>query len=161
MLAPVRRLVVLGLLAFTVRGASAQEIKPFVQWQARADVIAASTTLVQVGGGVNVPAGYYVRLGFDVAAGPQIAGGSVVGAVRTELTARFLLDPFIESRRGLYGGGGVSAGWSAGQGWREYLLVLAGLEGPARNGWRSAIEAGFGGGTRVGFVLRRARTGSR
>ena len=161
MLALVRRRALLFLLAPVAQRAGAQEIKPLVQWEARADVIAAKRTLVQVGGGVNIPAGYYVRLGFDVAAGPEFGREGVVGAVRTDITSRFLLDPFLESRRGVYGGGGVSASWSAKQGWREYLVVLAGLEGPARSGWRSAFEAGFGGGARVGVVLRRARTGSR
>lgn len=147
--------------AGTAGSAGAQQIKPLVQWQARADFIAARESLVQIGGGLNLPAGYYVRLGVDVAGGPQFAAGRTVFAGRTDFTARFLLDPFMETRYGLYGGGGVSVRWTDVQGWREYLVVLAGLEGPAHSGWRSAIEAGLGGGTRVGVVLRRARTASR
>jgi len=154
--------VVVGT-ATAAASADAQEIKPLMQWQARADVIASSATVLQLGGGVNVPAGYYVRFGIDFAGGPQFVRGRTELTARTDIVSRFLLDPFSESRRGLYGGGGVSARWTAGQGWREYLVVLAGLEGPAhsKTGWRSAIEAGFGGGTRVGVVLRRARAGSR
>ena len=159
--APVRSLALLVATSALAGAARAQEIKPLVQWQARADAIAAAETSIQMGGGANIPVGYYVRFGLDIGAGPQFARGRTELVTRTDVTVRFLLDPFLESRRGLYGGGGVTARWTDIQGWREYLVVLAGLEGPAHNGWRSAVEAGFGGGLRVGVVLRRARTASR
>jgi hypothetical protein len=75
--------------------------------------------------------------------------------------SRFLLDPFKEFRWGPYLGGGFTALWENGGGWRGRLLVLLGVEGPAHAGWRTSVELGLGGGARLGVVLRRARVNGR
>jgi hypothetical protein len=43
-----------------------------------------------------------------------------------------------------------------GQRTKAYLLVFAGIDGPIRNGLTTSIEAGLGGGGRIGIILRRA-----
>jgi len=77
------------------------------------------------------------------------------------VVARYLLDPFREFRWGPYAGAGFSAQWNRGADWRGDLLLLVGVEGPAHEGWRTAVELGRGGGARLGVVLRRARSNGR
>jgi hypothetical protein len=101
-----------------------------------------------------------VRLGASLGAGARFPDDAQsVGEVRADATVRFLLDPFAERRRGLYGGVGLSASHlGGGIGARPpVLLLLAGIEGPPRNGRAWALELGLGGGLRVGLVRRRAR----
>jgi hypothetical protein len=141
----------------TPLGAQAFQFKPRTQIEARADAILGSPSAVQLGVGANVPLDYYVRLGAAVAGGTGWQDGHTTGSARVDVTARYLLDPFHESRWGFYGGGGLSARWEDSAHWRPYLLLLGGVEGPASRGWRTAFEAGIGGGVRIGIVLRRAR----
>lgn len=117
----------------------------------RLDVIVAAKTAVHLGLGVAVPLGTYVRAGVTVAAG--VMEGSPSG--RIDLSARFLLDPFRESRWGPYGGGGVSARFDDNRDAKAYLLLFLGVEGPASRGLSPAIELGLGGGGRLGVILRR------
>jgi hypothetical protein len=133
---------------------------PRVQWAARADALFGAPSSGQLGVGVNIPAGYYVRLDASVAAGGTERGGRTAATARTDLVTRYLLDPFRESRWGPYAGAGLSVRWDDAH-WQGYLLALAGIEGPARGGWRTALEIGLGGGFRAGIVLRRARTNGR
>ena len=74
--------------------------------------------------------------------------------------ARFHLDPFRQSRWAPYGGAGISGRFDRVSGARAYLLVVAGLDGPIRNGMTPSVELGLGGGARLGVILRRA-TGER
>jgi hypothetical protein len=133
---------------------------PRVQWEARADALFGSPTSGQLGAGVNIPAGYYVRLGASVAAGGAQHAGRTSATARTDLVTRYLLDPFRELRWGPYAGAGLSVRRDDAH-WRGYLLAIAGIEGPVRGGWRTAVEIGLGGGFRAGIVLRRARTNGR
>ncbi|HVT40886.1 MAG TPA: hypothetical protein VHE78_17735 [Gemmatimonadaceae bacterium] len=137
------------------------DFRPRVQWEARADGLLASPAAAQIGVGANVPGGYYMRYGVTAAAGPAWTRQADVATARVDLTARYLLDPFHEIAWGLYGGAGLSSRWDKATNWREYLLVVAGAEGPARRGWRVALEVGLGGGARIGIVLRRARANGR
>ena len=137
------------------------DFRPRLQWDVRADGLFTSSAAAQLGAGANVPAGYYVRMGLSASAGPAWLKDGTVRSTRVDLTTRFLLDPFAEIRWGLYAGAGLSSRWDAAARWREYLLLIAGVEGPARGGWRTAIEAGLGGGVRIGVVLRRARRNGR
>ena len=45
--------------------------------------------------------------------------------------------------------------------WRAVLVGSVGVEGPAIGSVLPAIEVGFGGGTRLGVVVRRALPGRR
>ena len=156
--------VVALLLSLALAGvASAQdyEFKPNVQWQGRVDVMNSGRgTAALVGFGANVPAGYYVRLGLEGAVGAIARSGMLGDAAKVDLTTRFLFDPFAEQRVGWYGGGGISAVHD-GNAWRPYLMLLVGREGPTAGRWRSAVEAGVGGGVRLGVVLRSARVNGR
>ena len=150
-------------IAMPARRVGAQDFafNPALQWQGRAEMSATSGgTSVLVGGGVNLPAGYYVRLGIDGAAGQRVQDGAAGITWRTDLTARFLLDPFAEQRVGWYAGGGLSAVHD-GASWRPWVTLLVGREGPTAGRWRSAVEGAIGGGVRLGVVVRRARVNGR
>ncbi|MFL5575948.1 MAG: hypothetical protein ACJ79S_08280 [Gemmatimonadaceae bacterium] len=122
----------------------------------RGDVIAGRTTHAQLALGANAPLGNYVRVDALAGAGSASRGGETRFGARGDLLARFLLDPFRQSRWGPYGGGGVSAIFVDGGGWHGYVVALVGLEGAPLRGLLPALEVGLGGGTRVGLVLRRA-----
>ena len=148
-------LVALACIAPSTR---AQLPTPTVQPELRFDVIAGHQPAVQVGAGLQVPIGYYVRVGFDGAVGvptgentpsPRRADG------RADLLIRFLLDPFRQSAYGLSVGGGLSARAEPGDRVRPRLLVAADLEGRrSTHGLVPALQLGLGGGVRIGVVLR-------
>ena len=153
-------LLAIGLLANRA-GAQDFAFNPTVQWQGRADVTQSGHgTAALVGGGANVPVGYYVRFGVDGAVGTVARGGSTAAAFRTDVTARFLFDPFAEQRVGWYAGGGMSA-LHEGADWQPYVMLVIGREGPNAGRWRTAVEAAVGGGVRLSVVLRRARMNGR
>lgn len=127
------------------------------QWEGRLEGIFARTSALQGGIAVNVPAGRYVRIGALGAAGAAWANGEQRASARLEGVARFLLDPFRESRFGLYGVGGVSVMYDGFEHTRPNVVVGAGVEGTPRNGRAIAAELALGGGVRVAVVLRRAR----
>ena len=133
----------------------------------RADVIAGDRAAVHAGAGLQVPVGYYVRIG--VVAGGGVALGEREGPVgageesglrgsgRVDVLARFVLDPFRQSRYGLSVGGGVSLRADEGErGW-PVLLVAIDVEGRrSARGLVPAVQVGLGGGARLGIILRRA-----
>lgn len=130
------------------------------QWEWRAEGVAASAPSAVLGAGLNVRAGWYLRLGAALAGGAvRTASDEWEPLARLDVTTRFLLDPFGERARGLYGGAGLSvAHRSGGDGLQDpVLLMLVGLEGPrtARGAW--AVELGLGGGVRLAIVRRGAR----
>jgi hypothetical protein len=143
--------------------AGAQITNQAIQTEARIDGIFARSNAVEAGLGVSIPAGIYVRTG--------LVGGLGVGTHgvdgRTDLVARFSMDPFRQSGWAPYGGAGLSGRFRSdeGGGSRGYLLVFLGIEGPLRYagspGWVPAIELGLGGGARVGVILRRGIPGRR
>jgi hypothetical protein len=141
--------------------AQAGTFKTAVQFEARVDALAGPPAGGQLGIGANVAAGYYVRIGLDAAAGASSRDGAAVLSGRVDLASRFLLDPFKEFAWAPYAGGGITAQWDRRGERRADLLLLVGLEGPVRAGWRTAFELGLGGGARLGVVLRRARSNSR
>ena len=147
------------MLVALVTPARAQLPTPSVHPEARLDVIAGRQPAVQVGAGLQIPMGYYVRIGLDGAAG--VATGSVSAGTnradaRADLLVRFLLDPFRQSAYGLSVGGGVSARAEPGDHVRPRLLVAADLEGRrSSHGLVPALQVGLGGGVRVGVILRR------
>ena len=144
------------------RWLAAQEFtfSPQVQAEWRTDVLSGPPAALQFGAGLNLPAGYYMRVGLTAAGGVAWRAGVAAGSARVDFTTRYLLDPFGELRWGVYGGAGVSTRIDESQA-RTFLLVVGGVEGPASHGWRTSIEAGLGGGARLGIVLRRARKNGR
>lgn len=105
---------------------------------------------VHAGLGVSAPLGTYVRAGVVSALGAGDSGFSG----RTDLFARFTLDPFRDRRWAPYGVGGVSARYGGVS--KTSLILMAGVEGPPMGRVATAIEAGFGGSFRLGVVLRQA-----
>jgi hypothetical protein len=73
---------------------------------------------------------------------------------------RFLLDPFAELSRGMYGGAGFSARRDGDEAWKGSFLLVIGVEGAARGRVIPAVEVALGGGLRAGVVLRGRRAGS-
>jgi hypothetical protein len=148
-------------------GASAQQ--PAAPWGApevRVDLMAAHDPAIQFGAGVQIPAGYYARIGLVAAVGVPIGDGadSVRHGLdgRVDLLARFLLDPFRQADYGLSFGGGASL--RAEQGDRARPVLLAALDVEGRRSTRGvvpALQVGLGGGVRVGVILRRAAPGAR
>jgi hypothetical protein len=149
--------VTLGIAAAAPGAARAQLNQQKFQSEARLDAIFARSGGVEAGYGFTVPAGIYVRSGLvaGIGAGRHGAEG------RTDLIARFSMDPFRQSRWAPYAGAGLSGRYRTERdgGSRAYLLVFLGLEGPlalgTRAGWVPAFEVGLGGGARVGVILRR------
>lgn len=119
--------------------------------EARVDVIIAETSAVHAGAGVSFSTGTYLRSGVVAALGSSRDGISG----RIDFLNRFHLDPFRESRWAPYAGGGLTARFDDGHNSRVYLLVIFGVDGPAKRGLTTSFEAGFGGGGRIGAVIRR------
>ena len=130
--------------------------------EVRVDAIGASPATVQGALGVEIPAGWYVRVGVIAGVGGSVDANERVPAGRLDVLARFLLDPFRQSRWGFSAGGGVSLLAREGDPVRPQLLVALDLEGPrARNGVSPSIQLGLGGGVRAGLGLRWGRIGVR
>jgi len=106
---------------------------------------------VEGGVGVQVPVGYYTRIGVTA------AGGSIASdaTARLDGVARFLFDPFLQQRWGLSAGAGISLRVRQGDRVRPYLLAVIDLEGPhSASGLAPAFQVGLGAGIRVGGSLR-------
>ncbi|MGQ0646890.1 MAG: hypothetical protein ACT4P7_04930 [Gemmatimonadaceae bacterium] len=158
----VRRGAVLGavLLAGVARNGAAQNTAgPRIE--GRLEAISARHTTLQLGGGFNTAAGTYVRVGLAAAGGLTRRGGRTRGTARVDGVLRFLLDPFKEQRRGLYGLAGVSAMDDGTRAWEPRVFVGLGLEGRGGRQIIPAVEIALGGGLRVAGVFRRARTNRR
>ncbi|MBX3173613.1 MAG: hypothetical protein KF709_04330 [Gemmatimonadaceae bacterium] len=127
------------------------------QWELFADAGASRTPDAFAGAGVNLRAGWYVRVAGLVSAG-AVRGRDDVwrGAQRADFAVRFHLDPFGERPRGLYGGAGVSARFVEGRA-DPVLTLHVGVEGARRGAWIPAAELSMGGGLRLGVALRRTR----
>jgi hypothetical protein len=101
-------LAAIALLALASAPAHAQQhvgIAP----ELRIDVIGTNPTSVQGAAGVQIPTGTYVRIGVLAGAGATIDGDdSPRAAGRLDVLARFLFDPFRQSRWGFSAGAGVS-----------------------------------------------------
>ncbi len=145
-----------GALAMGLAGPlAAQDVPP--QPEVRADVLGPSPYALQLGGGVNLGAGYYQRVELDGGIGARQRGSAMVGTARVDALLRLLLDPFGQERWGFSLAGGLSLRGDAGDRVRPYLVGAAELEGPATHGVRVAYQLGLGGGVRLGVAIRRAR----
>jgi len=126
--------------------------------ESRADVIIGSGTAGEVGAGVQLPLGYYVRVGLTGAVGATLRDGDALTSVRGDLIARYLLDPFRETRWAVSLGGGVSMPYVDGDAHTQpYMTLVVDVEGPRTNGVSPAIQLGLGGGTRIGIVFRTSK----
>lgn len=122
----------------------------------RVDATSARIPRLELSGGAVVPIGIYVRLALTAGAGMTKQDGLPRAAARGDAIARFELDPLKQHTRGAYIGGGASLLGRNGPHVRAYLALVAGIELKQRAGWVPSIEAGLGGGARLGLGLRRA-----
>ena len=127
----------------------------------RADAFLARVDAFHAGLGATTDLGSYVRVDAVVAGGVARDGDESVASGRLEVTGRFLLDPFRQSRWGFYGGAGLIARHDDGAETNGYLTLIAGTELPGSGRMLPALEIGIGGGTRFAFVLRRSRPSRR
>ena len=155
-------LLVMAALPRAARGqqtAQAAQFKPPAYAELRVDGIAGRGNAAQVGGGVSVPLGIYVRFALDGAAGPTWRDGATRASGRIDAIARFTLDPFRESPIALSLGGGVTVPYVDGDVHvRPLLAAVVDLEGKRRGRFTPALQLGLGGGARLGLVLRTSPT---
>lgn len=158
-------IVAIALLATSNTGASAQASRsarpPQIQPEARVDFVYSRAPAAHIGGGFSVPAGTYVRLGLVGGAGQSWHNGTSGAAARVDGVVRFVVDPLRESRWAPYAAGGLGAIYDHSEDWRAVLIGALGIEGPASGNIVPAVEVGFGGGARLGVVIRRAMAGRR
>ena len=138
--------------AICIVAASSSGAQGFVP-EGRIDAIVSRVSAVHGGFGVTTSLGTYLRSGVVGAAGLSRDGLSG----RLDIVNRFHLDPFRESKWAPYAGGGLTARFDDGHRARAFLLLLVGMDGPVRNGLTTSIEAGLGGGGRLGVIVRRTR----
>jgi len=148
-------LAAIALLVLASASAHAQQHVPVVP-ELRIDVLGANPTSVQGAVGVEIPTGAYVRIGVLAGAGATIDGDdSPEAAGRLDVLARFLFDPFRQSRWGFSAGAGVSLRADPGDQVRPRLLAALDLEGRrSRGGLSPSLQIGLGGGVRGGVGVR-------
>jgi hypothetical protein len=123
----------------------------------RVDVLASRITAVQAGLGLDAIGGRYLRLGLVGGLGGSWDRSTSGLSARVDAVGRYVLDPDRTARWTPYIGGGVGARYDRIADWRAVLILALGVEGPDWNGVVPFIEAGYGGGTRVGLGLRATR----
>lgn len=163
---PTRRAlaVALLLLAHLARPAGGQGTGATarVQPELRTDAVVAHRTSVELGGGLQAPLGYYVRIGATAALGTALGAGPSLRTGRADLLVRFLLDPFRQSAYGVSAGGGLGTRFGQGEGVTPVLLLALEVEGRrSARGWSPALQVGVGGGMRAGVLLRRGEPRAR
>ena len=152
-----------ALLATVPDVARAQRQRIPVAPEVRLDVLGGRPASVQGAAGVVIPSGYYVRIGVLAGAGATVErDGATRAAGRVDVLARFLIDPFRQSRWGFSAGAGVSLRADPGDRVRPHLLAALDVEGRrARGGFTPALQIGLGGGVRGGIGLRWSDRGAR
>ena len=142
------------------RSARAQETSG-PRGEARLEVIAARHATVQLGAGVAVTAGPYMRVGLLAAGGATRRDDHTLATGRADAFLRFHLDPFRESRIGLYGIAGAGVMDDGSRTWEPRVFIGLGFEGRGGRRITPAVEAALGGGARLALALRGSRPGRR
>ena len=155
-----RAVLALPLAALPLR-AQAIALEPRVQAELRAEAVVARHASALLMAGANAPLGYYVRAGAAAGLGTVWTTRGTQLAQRADLSMRFLLDPFAETRWGPYAGGGLTVRRDGAERATAGLLFLLGVEGPRGRHWSPAVELALGEGARLAVVVRRSRTTGR
>jgi hypothetical protein len=135
----------------------AQRIEP----EARVDAVIAHRSALQGALGLDIAFAPELHLELAAGAGPAFGGGAGASfGARGDAVVHFLLDPRHLRRWTPYAGGGVGAryegSYDRSADWRAVAIVVVGVNAPR---WKHAIpfiEAGLGGGFRLGAGVRRA-----
>lgn len=130
--------------------------QPVIVPELRLDATSSHIPRLDLSAGAVIPVGIYVRMALTAGAGVARENGEAHAAGRADAIARFELDPLKQHSRGAYVGGGLSLLGRDGPHVRAYLALVAAVELKQRRGWVPSIEAGLGGGARVGIGIRRA-----
>lgn len=131
----------------------AQRVEP----EARVDAIVAHRSAVQAAFGADIPFSPELHLELAVGAGPAFGGGPAAGfSARGDAVVHFLLDPAHVMRWSPYAGGGIGGRYDGSAHWRAVAIVVVGVNAPRRKHMIPFVEAGFGGGVRIGAGVRRA-----
>jgi hypothetical protein len=133
------------------------QVRRAMRPEVRMDLLASHAPSAQFALGAAFPVGTYVRLAAVAGGGVARLHGVAGGVARGDIVMRFLLDPYGESRLGLYGIGGLSLRYDAFDQWRPDALVGIGVEGRFRAPLTPAFELSLGGGVRAGVSLRWVR----
>ena len=144
--------LILDLFALAHAHAQAQPLRPYAE--VRGEGIIAPTSSGLLGGGAQIPLGFYARLGLDVSGGVAHEHDASFAAARGDAIVRFLIDPFRESPWALSAGAGVSVAYQDPITWRAFLAVVLDVEGRRAGGITPAFQVGLGGGVRLGMALR-------
>ena len=145
-----------ALLATLPAVARAQRQRVPVAPEVRLDLVGSGPASVQAAAGLVIPSGTYVRIGVLAGAGATVDGDEAPRAAgRLDVLARFLLDPFRQSRWGISAGAGVSLRADPGDRVRPQLLAALDVEGRRTGrGFTPSVQIGLGGGVRGGIGLR-------
>jgi hypothetical protein len=124
----------------------------------RIDAFVAHRSALQAAVGADIPFSPELHLELAAGAGPAFGGGPGLSfSARGDAVVHFLLDPRHLMRWSPYAGGGLGARYDSSREWRAVAIVVLGVNAPR---WKHAIpfiEAGLGGGFRIGAGVRRAR----
>lgn len=145
--------IIAGCMLLARRG-EAQGVEPPPYFEYRVDAIEGRGTTLQGGVGYTVAMATYMRVAAVAAVGPQWRGGETSVAGRTDIIARFVLDPLRQTPVGISFGGGLSVPYESGLVTRPYLSAVVDVEGKRYGPLTPAIQLGLGGGTRLGVVFR-------
>jgi hypothetical protein len=149
-------MAVAALLVGTAAVAHAQAQR--VQPEVRMDGIIARRGALQGALGADVTISPEVHLELAAGIGPSFGSGASSNlSARGDAIVHFFIDASHVMRWSPYAGGGIGARYDRGPEWHALAIVVVGVNAPR---WKHAIpfiEAGFGGGVRIGAGLRRAR----
>ena len=149
-------LVALAFVALVAPRTLRAQQHPATVPELRLDATSAHIPRLDLSAGAVIPVGIYVRLALTGGAGIARENGQAHAAGRADAIARFELDPLKQHTRGAYVGAGLSLFGRDGPHVRAYLALVAAVELKQRHGWVPSIEAGLGGGARIGIGLHRA-----
>jgi hypothetical protein len=145
--------VALVAMSMAASAAPAQRIEPEVRF----DALVAHRSAIQGALGADITFSPELHLELAAGAGPAFGGGAGASfSARGDAVVHFLVDPRHLLRWSPYAGGGVGARYDRPANWRGVAILLVGVNGPR---WKHAIpfiEAGLGGGFRIGAGVRRA-----
>lgn len=149
-----RGVIVAALVFAGARALEGQGLRIPAYAEYRVDAIDGKGTTMQAAAGYTIPMGVYLRLAALGGVGPRWLDGRTSLAGRTDIIARFLLDPFEQTPLALSLGGGVSVPYQEGRAVRPFLTAVIDVEGKQRGRFTPAVQIGLGGGLRVGVGLR-------